>query len=249
MVSVLIFCHDKREGDFFGKLCRECLKLIEKESLYTLIMSDLDYTEKELKRINPPELIIVEVARADDIERAKHMRALFINARLLLLSNLQVSPEYYVVPEISPDMLLMKPYVYLKAVQIVHKLLLSYYKDRERMQKEKKLLEIQAGGEVQYFNYEEIHYIEAREKKIVVHINESEFSFYNSLQKLEKYLPEYFIRCHRSYIVNFMFIKKVNLARGIFYLNEKTVIPISKKYKARLEKILQKYKDSEVNLG
>ena len=249
MVSVLIFCHDKREGDFFGKLCRECLKLIEKESLYTLIMSNLDYTEKELKRINPPELIIVEVAGADDIERAKHMRALFINARLLLLSNLQVSPEYYVVPEISPDMLLMKPYGYLKAVQIVHKLLLSYYKDRERMQKEKKLLEIQAGGEVQYFNYEEIHYIEAREKKIVVHINESEFSFYNSLQKLEKYLPEYFIRCHRSYIVNFMFIKKVNLARGIFYLNEKTVIPISKKYKARLEKILQKYKDSEVNLG
>lgn len=238
MVSVLIFCHDKREGDFFGKLCRECLKIIGKESLYALVMNDFDYTETELQRISPPELIIAEVVVADDLERVKYMRNLFINTRLLLLSNHQVLPEYYVIPEISPDILLMKPYVPLKAVNVVHRLLISCYKDRERIRKEGRVLEIQVGGEVQYFNYEEIQYIEAREKKIIAHMNKSEFSFYSSLQKLERNLPEYFIRCHRSYIVNFMFIQKIDLTNSIFYLNDKTVIPISKKYKVGLTKML-----------
>lgn len=238
MVSVLIFCHDKREGDFFGKLCRECLKIIGKESLYALVMNDFDYTETELQRISPPELIIAEVVVADDLERVKYMRNLFINTRLLLLSNHQVLPEYYVIPEISPDILLMKPYVSLKAVNVVHRLLISCYKDRERIRKEGRVLEIQVGGEVQYFNYEEIQYIEAREKKIIAHMNKSEFSFYSSLQKLERNLPEYFIRCHRSYIVNFMFIQKIDLTNSIFYLNDKTVIPISKKYKVGLTKML-----------
>ena len=68
--------------------------------------------------------------------------------------------------------------------------------------------------------------------------NKYEISFYSSLQKLEKSLPDYFIRCHRSYIVNFMFIQKADLINGEFYLNKKTVIPISQKYKAKLAKML-----------
>ena len=82
------------------------------------------------------------------------------------------------------------------------------------------------------------YYRDNANKKIILHLNTYEISFYSSLQKLEKSLPDYFIRCHRSYIVNFMFIQKADLINGEFYLNKKTVIPISQKYKAKLAKML-----------
>lgn len=248
MISVLIFCHDKRESDFFGRLCRECVKFIEKEFLYNFIISDMDY-KKEIENINTPELMIIEVTDINDLERVKYMRSVFTNARLLLLANNHISPEYYVVPEISPDALLLKPYVYSTATKSIHKLLLWCYRDRERSLEKEMLMKIQTGGEVYYCNYTEVHYLEARDKKIVVHMHENEIAFYDSLQRLEKCLPEYFIRCHRSYIVNFMFIQKISLTDSEFYLNEKTVIPISQKYRIKLAKILQKYKNSQVNLG
>ena len=249
MLSVLIFCHDKREGELFCRLCTNSVKIIGKETLYNFIVSDANYNGEDIQIVIPPDLIIAEVANCDDLDKVRYIRTLFAGARLLLLSNNQISPEYYTIPEISPDILLLKPYVYLKAEEIVHRILLWCYRDRGMRQQKDNLLEMKSGGEVYYFDYAKVYYLEARDKKIIVHMQKQELSFYSSLQKLEKSLPEYFIRCHRSYIVNFMFIQKVDLTNSIFYLNEKAVIPISQKYKVRLTKILQKYKDSGVNLG
>lgn len=249
MLSVLIFCHDKQEGDFFCKLCTKNVKVIGKEVLYNFIISDANYNEVDIQIVKSPDLIIAEMVNRDDLDRVRYIRTLFASARLLLLSNNHISPEYYIVPEISPDILLLKPYVYSKAVETVHRILLWCYRDRGMKQQKDTLLEMKSGGEVYYFDYAEVYYLEARDKKIIVHMRKQELSFYSSLQRLEKDLPEYFIRCHRSYIVNFMFIRKVDLTNSVFYLNEKAVIPISQKYKVRLTKILQKYKNSEGNLG
>ena len=238
MLSVLIFCHDRKEGEFFCRLCTKSVKTIGKDALYSFITSDIDYDKADMQMVIPPNLIIVDVTNLNDLDRVRYIRTLFSEARLLLLSNKQISPEYYLIPEISPDILLLKPYVYLKAVETVHKILLWCYQDRRRKQEKQNLLEMQSGGEVYYFDYGEVYYLEARDKKIIVHMREQELSFYSSLQKLEKNLPEYFIRCHRSYIVNFMFIQKVDLTNSMFYLNEKAVIPISQKYKTELMKIL-----------
>lgn len=249
MISVLIFCHDRKEGEFFCRLCTQSVKTIGKDVLYSFIMSDIDYDKADIQMVIPPDLIITDITNIDDLGRVRYIRTLFSRASLLVLSNKQISPECYLIPEISPDILLLKPYVYLKAVETIHKILLWCYRDRGRKQENHNLLEMHSGGEVYYFDYEEVHYLEARDKKIIVHMRGQEYSFYNALQKLEKNLPEYFIRCHRSYIVNFMFIQKVDLTNSIFYLNEKTVIPISQKYKNKLMKILQKYTNSDVNLG
>ena len=43
MLSVMIFCHDKREGDLIGKICNQCVALIDKEFLRNFIISDEEY--------------------------------------------------------------------------------------------------------------------------------------------------------------------------------------------------------------
>lgn len=238
MLSVMIFCHDKREGDLIGKICNQCVALIDKEFLCNFIISDEEYHQVNIEGIQPPDLLVVEITGIEDLCRAKRIRGIFPRGRLLVVSTNQISAESYLIPEVSPDMLLLKPYVYAKACRIIYRSLTWCCKDKCRKKKQEDILKIRTGGEIYCFHYEEIQYSEARDKKIILHVNKYEISFYSSLQKLEKSLPDYFIRCHRSYIVNFMFIQKADLINGEFYLNKKTVIPISQKYKAKLAKML-----------
>ena len=240
MVSVVIFCHDKREADFFCKLCGQCVAVINNERLQCCILSDEDYEKVDIERIPVADLILAEVMSSVDLRKLIHIRKCSPNAKLLILSSLQISPEYYMIPEISPDMLLLKPYIYSKAYKVIHKIFSWMYRDRYRRQGMNKILQVLTGGEYYYFDYADISYLEARDKKIMLHLQKQEFSFYSSLQKLESSLPDYFVRCHRSYIVNFMFIQKADVMNSVFYLDKKTVIPISQKYKAKLVKIFQR---------
>ena len=48
MVSVVIFCHDKREADFFCKLCGQCVAVINNERLQCCILSDEDYEKVDI---------------------------------------------------------------------------------------------------------------------------------------------------------------------------------------------------------
>ena len=240
MVSVVIFCHDKREADFFCKLCDQCVAVINNERLQCCIVSSEDYKKGNIERRPGADLIVAEVMNSVDLRKLIHIRKCSPNAKLLILSSLQISPEYYVIPEISPDMLLLKPYIYSKAYKVIHKIFSWMYRDRYRRQGMNNILQVLTGGEYYYFDYADISYLEARDKKIVVHLQKQEFSFYSSLQKLESSLPDYFVRCHRSYIVNFMFVQKADVMNSVFYLDKKTVIPISQKYKAKLVKIFQR---------
>ena len=72
---------------------------------------------------------------------------------------------------------------------------------------------VRIGEERRYFHYTQILYLEAREKKLILHSGQEELSFYGSLREMEKVLPEYFVRCHRSYIVNFMHISRLDLSQ------------------------------------
>ena len=55
MLSVMIFCHDKREGDLIGKICNQCVALIDKEFLRNFIISDEEYHQVNIEGIQPPD--------------------------------------------------------------------------------------------------------------------------------------------------------------------------------------------------
>lgn len=96
---------------------------------------------------------------------------------MLVVSTNQISAESYLIPEVSPDMLLLKPYVYAKACRIIYRSLAWCCKDKCRKKKQEDILKIRTGGEIYCFHYEEIQYLEARDKKIILHVNKYEISF------------------------------------------------------------------------
>lgn len=82
---------------------------------------------------------------------------------------------------------------------------------------------------------ERIYYIEAMEKKVYVCTGAEEYGYYSTLDKLENDLPDNFVRCHRSFIVNTDKIKKVALSKNTIYLAEEYEVPLSRSYKAKLK--------------
>ena len=158
----------EREGDLIGKICNQCVALIDKEFLRNFIKSDEEYHQVNIEGIQPPDLLVVEITGIEDLCRAKRIRGIFPRGRLLVVSTNQISAESYLIPEVSPDMLLLKPYVYAKACRIIYRSLTWCCKDKCRKKKQEDILKIRTGGEIYCFHYEEIQYLEARDKKIIL---------------------------------------------------------------------------------
>ena len=79
--------------------------------------------------------------------------------------------------------------------------------------------------------FEEILYFESQEKRIYLRTRSREYGFYDTLEQLSGRLPEGFLRCHKSFIVNLSFLRGVNLSRNTLDLEGDIAVPVSRTYK------------------
>lgn len=86
-------------------------------------------------------------------------------------------------------------------------------------------------------NPRNINYIEKDGMKLIFHADNKKYSTYNSFNKIENCLPENFIRCHKSYIVNIENIHNVMCNNKIVFNNEEHCF-IGPKYKNNLLEVL-----------
>lgn len=86
-------------------------------------------------------------------------------------------------------------------------------------------------------NPESINYIEKDGMKLVFHTYNQKYVTYNSFNKIESCLPENFIRCHKSYIVNIDNIHNIESNNKILFDNKEQCF-IGPKYKNNLLEVL-----------
>lgn len=72
--------------------------------------------------------------------------------------------------------------------------------------------------------------IEVQSKKIKFHTSGQTYEFYDSLDAVMKEAPDYFVRIHRSYVVNIRFIKDVNFREKTITLNDESTLFFSRHY-------------------
>jgi DNA-binding LytR/AlgR family response regulator len=63
---------------------------------------------------------------------------------------------------------------------------------------------------------------------------------FKTLKYFEETLPFYFLRLHKSYIVNINHVSRIHLSKSKCYLNYNVVLPFSINYKENIEAILRK---------
>lgn len=76
--------------------------------------------------------------------------------------------------------------------------------------------------------YQDIIYIQSDKRLSVIHTTAEKFKTYKKLSDMLEELPDTFIRCHQSFIVNRDYVR--NVEGNQFLLSSGNVIPISKKY-------------------
>ena len=101
-------------------------------------------------------------------------------------------------------------------------------------------LTIQSGGKVSRLSYGEILYIEASDKKLNIWTKRQCLSVYERMSELEQKLGTQFIRCHRSYLVNYSQIESVNFAEMEIILRNSERLPLSRTCKNVLKERLAK---------
>ena len=86
-----------------------------------------------------------------------------------------------------------------------------------------------------------IEYIKRDGMKLVFHTTFRDYEAYSSFNKLDNSLPENFIRCHKSCVVNINNIQNIDFVEGKIFFSNGYFCEIGPKYKSNLTEVLKNY--------
>ena len=86
----------------------------------------------------------------------------------------------------------------------------------------------------------EVEYIKRDGMKLIFHTNYRDYEIYSSFMKIKDKLPDNFIRCHKSFIVNVNNITKIEpITNSIYFSND--TCDIGPKYKKELMEVIKNH--------
>lgn len=134
-----------------------------------------------------------------------------------------VSPFGFIDKPINPDIL----YKYLDMVKDEKEKLCAYFTYNEKGQERK-------------LRYCDICYVESNREKILVNTLDSCFYVWKKISEVEADFPDYFVRCHKSYLVNMRYV--IDYRKQFFKLMNGKEIGISRSKKNETEIKFFKFK-------
>lgn len=234
MVNMLVF--DKKADDLERMVLtvRELIAYYSEDKWELESISRMELLKRYFEGKPVIDLACYDVSEKLNIDFLREIRRDgYGNVLLMLLADGRMSPTEYIKPEILASELLIKPYTEEQLRGKVRDLL-SLYCNKTADETPEDIFVIEAKDGKTRLPYQQIYYFEAREKKIFARTWKLEYPFYQTLEELEERLPEEFVRCHRSYIVNWRLVEKVDFSNGEILLTDDVSVPFSRMYKARL---------------
>lgn len=106
--------------------------------------------------------------------------------------------------------------------------------------RQRETLAISANGSVKIVPAAKIEFVESKLRKVHVHMGSEVLQTYATLTEVESRLPDYFVRCHKSFLVNMNLIAEIKATNVTMCSG--SVVPISqgrrKEVKGRFAKFL-----------
>lgn len=88
---------------------------------------------------------------------------------------------------------------------------------------------------------DEIEFIKRDGMKVIFHTSFHDYDTYSSFNKLQEVLPNNFIRCHKSYVINANNIKNIDFVESKIYFKNGNFCEIGPKYKKTMMEVLKNY--------
>lgn len=81
-------------------------------------------------------------------------------------------------------------------------------------------------GIIRSIPYRDIYYMESRGHNVIIHTITEEVEMYTRLENCKQKLPESFMQCHKSYLVNMDYINYIK--KNVIILENRLEVPISR---------------------
>ena len=186
-----------------------------------------------LQQIGFLNMALVDVCTEAGLHTAAGIREQFPEVQILVIADATVSPLRYLTPAIRPVALLLRPIAEAHGRQTLKDFFLIGSGQTKETENAYFWAKTRDGTEK--IPYSSIFYFEAREKKIFIRTKAVEYGIGGTIEKLLQDLPDNFIRCHRSYIINKDYIERIRFADGFAYLASSMMVPVSRSYKGELK--------------
>jgi len=131
---------------------------------------------------------------------------------------------------------------YLSLPISIHELGKSLFKFEKRIpEKTLKNLCIKSYSDYHFINIQDIVYLKADNNTTDIQlINGKIVTAYKTLKHFESALPFFFVRIHKSYIVNMNHVSRIHFSKSKCYLNYNEIVPFSISYRENIDFILQR---------
>ena len=95
---------------------------------------------------------------------------------------------------------------------------------------------------VEKINCHEICFLESRGHNVYIYTETRELRVYQKLSDLSDQFPDYFHQCHKSYVVNFE--KVIRLEKTQFSIADGRIVPVSRMHQVETKEAYQSFLDS-----
>lgn len=171
------------------------------------------------------------------IEFVKLLRQEKKNIFIVFILDKKADVSACVRPSVRPAGILFIPLEQLRVYQTIREIYIENLRILER--EEQPVFTIKNGADYFTINTGDISFFEAQGKKIALKTRGQEILFYSNFNTILEQLPDWFLRCHKGFVVNTKEILKANFTEMTLTLRDKCTIPISRTYKDEIKAFLK----------
>ena len=136
---------------------------------------------------------------------------------------------------------LVKPFDDRKFAEVLQNAI-EWSEDRRKLENagrkgEMPNLVITTGGKHITVNLEDVVYAEVFDRKVILHTMDADIEYYGKMKELEEKVGDEFYRTHRSFLVNFSFIRKYDATT--IYLERGQVLMAKQNYQGFVKQYLR----------
>lgn len=235
-MELLAFSAKKQETGIICKTAFEVLAQISDENLNCQACPDLEEFQQYWQSKSVLDVACMDISARGAVPAAEKLRSRHAQTQLMLIADITTMPTVYMKPTIMASSLLLRPVETGRACSALQEVFSALLETGD----DESVYALKTQDGITRIPIREILYFEARDKRIFLRTLYEEYSFYSTIEKLSQELPDIFVQCHRSFLINKNKLQKIVLSEGIVYLQDDVVIPLSRSFRSAAKEWLKK---------
>lgn len=230
MISALLYDRLKKECGVIDAVFRDVVAKHTEEELKVKVCKSYDELESAVSHTEIVDLNLIEAVNEEGIGIAGKIREKYPDSAILLVVSSDMKPTQYIKPSIMASALIMRPVLRSDIRETLTEFVLSVVEEKNEATGEDAFFVETSGGRIR-IPFDKLLYIEARQKRVYLRLKREEYGIKDSLETVLERLPDNFIRCHRSFIINRDKIKIYTAKDRIVSLEGDITIPVSRSFR------------------